>query len=244
MGQFRAVGFLGLVPQVVSGNGAKAEQLREQAPQALVGHIGSLSHSAENKGLNPFVGRQLAQNLVGCHRLSDGVSVVRRLICDGLELANNVRVLGEVQLKGGVFRGHMVVDLHVQPVLLDVHFAGGQNLHLCDLGADLYGVGHKAHVVEHIPDDCVVGVHAGFGQQPDPLGLVDLPLDKQLLNLHLVKGGPGADLRLCVERMDSCHYRQGCAVCQPQVLSFQILGLLVRKQSVAQVSGPRHRQRL
>ena len=122
-------------------------------------------------------------------------------------------------------------------VFFNDHLACGQYIHLGNLGPHLDRIRHQAHIVEHVPHNSVITVHAGFGQEPHALSLIDLALDQQLLDLHLVEGGPGADLRLGIKSVYGSHYGQGCAIGQSKIFGFQVLGFLVGKQSVAQIGG-------
>ena len=78
-------------------------------------------------------------------------------------------------------------------------------------------------------------MNAGLRQQAHPLRLIDLALDQQLLDFHLIEGGSGTNLRLGIKGVDRSHHGEGSSVGQPQILSFKVFSFLVRENSVAQV---------
>nr|DAE53013.1 MAG TPA: hypothetical protein [Bacteriophage sp.] len=233
---------LRLIAQVVRGNGAKAEHGHKQRTEAVGRNIRTDANAAVDHRLDALVGRQLAQNLVGKHNLGKSVAAVRCIIDDRAKLTDDIRISAQIELVADIAGGNAVVDRHVKVVFLDGHLAGGEDFHLGDLGANLDRIGHQTHIVKDIAHNGVIGVHAVFGQQADALGLVDLALDEQLFNFGLVEHRARANLSLSIESVDSCHHRNGRARSKAEILSLDVLGLLVGENAVADVGRTRNRK--
>nr|DAP41257.1 MAG TPA: hypothetical protein [Caudoviricetes sp.] len=233
---------LRLIAQIVRGNSAKAEHGHKQRTDAVGRNIRTDANAAVDHRLDALVGRQLAQDLVGKHNLGKSVAAVRCIIDDRAKLTDDIRISAQIELVADIAGGNAVVDRHVKVVFLNGHLAGGEDFHLSDLGANLDRIGHQTHIVKDIAHNGVIGVHAVFGQQADALGLVDLALDEQLFNFGLVEHRARANLSLSIESVDSCHHRDGRARSKAEILSLDVLGLLVGENAVADVGRTRNRK--
>lgn len=192
---------------------------------------------------DPLVGQHFREYGTGQNHTRDGEALVASGLDDLFDLRENVLVRrGNVNVEAGVTIRHTEVNREVQTVLLDGHLAGGQDFHLGDLGTATNAFGQTAPVVINEVDQSAVIERAVFEHLTQGLSLVDLLLDEELFNRHALQRGARTDVRLSVETVNQGHSGKLRTGRKTQVLSFEVLGLTIREDRVADVVRTRNQE--